>query len=122
MINNTMLIIKTEKRSIGDSIILRTEIEKERSRQYYIKNKTRLLTQHKRWYANNRDKVREQRIQYYAENKEKLFASHRQYCIQNRQRLREWGRQYYAKNKRRILGRQRQYYIRKRARRLLLTT
>lgn len=75
-------------------------------RQYYLKNKEKILEQQRQHYQENKDKKLEQQKQYYQNNKEKLLKQKNQYKQEHKEKI----KQYYQNNKEKLLEKQKQYY------------
>jgi exonuclease VII large subunit len=86
-------------------------------KRYYAENKERILTRQKRWrtdnaeilkarrkrwYENNKERIARSQRAYNQKNKEHVSSYRRKYCKNNRERLNKYWRDYYANNKERI--------------------
>lgn len=80
------------------------EEKKEYYKQYYLKNREKILEQHKQWQINNEyDKNR------YLKNKEKILEQVKQYYQENKEKIQLYKNEWYNKNKEKELERCRQY-------------
>jgi hypothetical protein len=76
---------------------------KECSKRYYENNKEKVREQHKRWRDNNKEKIIEYQKQYRDNNKEKERERHKRYYENNKEKILEWKKQYYENNKEKIM-------------------
>jgi exonuclease VII large subunit len=65
---------------------------KNKNREYYKRNKEKLLAWHKDFYERNKEKLGNKNREYYKRNKEKIMARHMRYTEQNKKRCRLCGR------------------------------
>ena len=82
----------------------------ELSKQYYKKNKEKLIKYDKQYRHINKEKIRERGKKYYQKNKELINEYSRQYYQQNKEKLREQNRKYCQINKEMIKERHKKYY------------
>ena len=73
----------------------------ERHRKYVAENRDKVNELVRKWQAENRDKLKEYQRKYYAENSDKLNERHRKWQAENRDKVNEQCRKYYAKNRKR---------------------
>ena len=71
-------------------------------KNYYNKNKDRILEQQRQYQRENREKCNEYQRDYREKNKDKVLNNRRQYQEENKQRIQEYKRQYRQKNKDKI--------------------
>lgn len=71
-------------------------------REYYLRNRERILEQNRQWRAANRDATREQDKKEYAEKREEKLAWQKAYYLKNREDRLEWHRQYRLNNSGRL--------------------
>ena len=71
--------------------------KKELDKQYYLKNKEKILERRKQRYQDNKEKELEQSKKYHAEHKESISSYLKQYNIDNREKLKEYKKEYYSK-------------------------
>ena len=69
--------------------------KKELDRQYYLKNKTRILERRKQRYQENKEKELEQSKRYHNDHKKEITEYLRQYNIDNNDKLRQYKQDYY---------------------------
>lgn len=89
------------------------EKEKQNKREYYLKNRKKLLEQArergKKWYRKNRKKVRLQHREYYKNNKEHVSQYHKKWYRINKSRILQRCKKYYQRNKARLQRHHREY-------------
>lgn len=82
------------------------EAKKEQARQYYLKNKERILEKQKQYYEKNKEKKSAYQKKYWEENKERHKERNRRLGIknyyENQEKYKEYQRKYYAENKEEI--------------------
>lgn len=81
-----------------------TRSTKDKKKQYYLKNKDKILQTKKKYYLENKDKILQNVKQNYLENKDKK----KQYYLKNKDKIAQTKKQYYLKNKDKILQKKRQ--------------
>tara|TARA_R110001599_G_scaffold26569_1_gene93724 strand:+ start:86 stop:814 length:729 start_codon:yes stop_codon:yes gene_type:complete len=86
-----------------------TSICKSCHAQYYAQNKEKIKEERARYYAQNKEKIKEERARYYAQNKEKIKEERTRYYDQNKEKVRQRDARYYDKNKEKIKQRFTQY-------------
>ena len=59
--------------------MIKTLEQREKSRQYYLKNKDKISQQQKEYYLENKDKKLQKQKQYYIENKDKINQKQKEY-------------------------------------------
>ena len=64
-------------------------------KEYYKKNKEKILFRTKKYYQKNKDKYKKLSSNYYQRNKEELLETHKNYNKQNIATIREWERSYH---------------------------
>ena len=79
-------------------------------KRYYAENRERILARQKRWRTENPQAMKARNRRWYEKNMERLASSRKN----NRERLNDYWRGYYAKNKERINQRLREQRQRKR--------
>lgn len=79
------------------------EEKREYRREYYARNREKILARQKVWRKANPEKPREYRRAYYARNPEKVKEIVRAWQKENPDKVREAGRAYYARNREKIL-------------------
>jgi hypothetical protein len=72
-------------------MVLTAEEQKARKREYYEKNKDKILEQRKAHYINNQEKLKEYKIN----NKDKIKEQNKEYKINNKDKIKEKNKQYY---------------------------
>ena len=85
------------------------EEKREYNRQYYLKNKERLLEQVKQYQSENKERIAERKKRYRKDNKERIAEKNKQYYQDNKERLAEYNKQYQSENKERIAEQRKQY-------------
>lgn len=98
---------------------------KKQLKNYYLKNKDKILVQakqnhkdnkdarsakHKEYYKKHRNEIRARMKEYSARNKSKISLSRKQYRIENKEKVRARKKEFYLKNKNKILVSQKRYY------------
>ena len=71
-------------------------------KEYYAKNKEKILARQKRYRTENAEILKSRRKSWHENNRERLASSRnyqRHYCKNSRERMNEYWRCYYAKNK-----------------------
>lgn len=91
-----------------------TGLSKEESKKkYYQENKEKIREQHREYMKvyreKNKEKIREQNREYYEKNKEKKREQFREYYKEIREQRREYMREYYEENKEKIREYMREY-------------
>ena len=76
-----------------------TSICKSCHAQYYAQNKEKIKEERARYYAQNKEKIKEQRARYYDKNKEKIKQRFTQYRAQNKEKIKEQRSRYYDQKK-----------------------
>ena|ERR1700722_3644680 len=84
-----------------------TEEEIERAAATHQGEQRPIESRHRRYYAENREKVRERQRRYYLANREAMLERQRKYYVENSERERERLHQFYFANRERILKRKR---------------
>src|SRR3972149_2932491 len=74
------------------------EREKEYQREYYLKNKNKLLIQNKKYYLENKEKILKCNKNYYLENKDKI----EKYRLEHKEKNKEYQKVYILENKDKI--------------------
>jgi len=72
--------------------------KQEYKKQYYLKNKEKILESGRLNYIQNRDKIKNSARQYWLKNKEKVSANSRAYYYLNREKYLQARRDYYRNN------------------------
>ena len=80
------------------------------NKQYYQKNRDKILKRAKKYQEENIKKVLKYQEEYYIDNKEKILEYHRQYRLNNLEKILEYKNKYYLNNKESILEKCKQYY------------
>ena len=75
------------------------EERNKKRREYYQRNKEKILAANRRWRAENKEKVALGNKKKYKRNKEKIKAKQREYYQKNREGILEKKRQYYEENR-----------------------
>ena len=78
------------------------EENKEKEREYYIKNKDKITNYKKQWYADNIEYAKEKSRENYTENSEKKKAYQREYTKKNKETVQQSKIRYYNENKEEI--------------------
>ena len=74
-------------------------INKEKIRQYCIKNKDKISKRNKEWRKNNKDKIKETNLQYNIKNKEERQEKMKEYNLKNKELISLKSKERYLKNK-----------------------
>ena len=82
---------------------------KEYHKEYYQKNKDKLLKQNSQWKKENKDKTRGYCKKYYYKNKEKAKISHQKYYLKNREKLLNYVKNWRIENRDKFREYQRKY-------------
>lgn len=89
-------------------------VNKNNKRDYYIKNRDKILQNKKDYYKKNKEKLKEKmRIygtKWYKENKEKIQKLHREYYKNNKEKESQRYKKIYQRNKEEILEKSKEYY------------
>uniref|UniRef100_A0A6H1ZIK1 Putative homing endonuclease n=1 Tax=viral metagenome TaxID=1070528 RepID=A0A6H1ZIK1_9ZZZZ len=83
-------------------------------KKYYIKNKEKVNADNEEWKKNNREKMRKYSLDYYYRNKNEIDDKNKKYRELNKDKIKEYGKQYRGKNKDAIKERNRIYQIKNR--------
>ena len=75
--------------------MIKTVIKREKSRQYYLNNRNKVLKQQKEYQEKTKDKKREYQKEYRNENKDKIKQKGRQYYIENKDKINQKQKEYY---------------------------
>lgn len=75
------------------------ECTKQGHREYYKRNRSKILEAGKIYSTENKDRIQEYREQYAARNAEALLAKGRAYAAENREQARERAKRWYAENR-----------------------
>ena len=67
----------------------------------------------KKYYQENKDKLKEYSQKYYKENKDRIFEQQKKYDQENKDKRKDRQRRYYQKNKENILMRKKEYYLKR---------
>ena len=100
------------------------EEKKEYNKKYYLENKDKIRKQNKeykeknkeyykkyqhQYYLKNLNKFKERNTKYYKQNKVKISNQYKEYYLKNRNKFKENARKYYQQNRVKILNQNRQY-------------
>ena len=107
----------------------RSEEERQNKKEYYLRNKTKILQYKKGYYIKNRQKILQDKNQYYHENKGRILKRMKIYhklwyqknrvkiqrlikewALKNKERLLKYQKKWYQENKKRLLKQGREYY------------
>jgi len=75
--------------------------KKKHQKEYYEKNKDKILKTHKKYKKNNKDKISKQKKEWYKKNKDKISK----YYKKNKDKFQKNNKELYEKNKEKILKR-----------------
>lgn len=75
------------------------EEHKNKSREYYQKNKERISAKKKEYYQKNKERIDEKAKEYQRRNKESVKNQAADYYQRNKEQCKEWSRNWYEKNK-----------------------
>jgi hypothetical protein len=75
---------------------------KEKQKKYYDNNKERIKERDKKYYKENKEIISIQKKQYKQKNKENITEQRKQYRKENKEYINKYGKQYYEKNKGKI--------------------
>jgi flagellar biosynthesis GTPase FlhF len=78
-------------------------------KKYYEENREKVREKHKKYYEENREKVREKRKKYYEENREKDNEKSKKYRQENREKTNEYSKKYYEENREKALDKRKEY-------------
>tara|TARA_R110001592_G_scaffold355160_1_gene655493 strand:+ start:86 stop:769 length:684 start_codon:yes stop_codon:yes gene_type:complete len=92
-----------------------TSICKSCHAQYYAQNKEKIKEERARYYAQNKEKIKEERTRYYDQNKEKVRQRDARYYDKNKEKIKQRFTQYRAQNKEKIKEQRSRYYDQKKA-------
>jgi 5-methylcytosine-specific restriction endonuclease McrA len=82
---------------------------KELNKKRYEENKDKLKEQQKKYNEQNNDKIKEYQKEYREENKDKMKEYYKQYREENKDNLKERDKKYYEKNKDKLKEQQKKY-------------
>lgn len=83
---------------------------KDRMKKYYIENRERIKERSKQYYIENREEIRERAKQSYFENLKRIKEYKREWRIKNQGKEKERHKRYYIGNRQKILKESKQYY------------
>lgn len=86
-------------------------LEQEKLREYYIKNKERIQEKKKQYRLNNSEKIKEKNREYNLKNKDAIKEKNREYYLQHRESLQQKKKEYRRKNKVKIKQKNQEYLI-----------
>ena len=86
------------------------DCNKERQREYYQKNREKLLESKRVEYAENKEKHKERNKQKYLKFRERNLSRQKQYYKDNKERIEEYKKEYYQNNKDRLKREARERY------------
>lgn len=72
----------------------------------------------KKYWEENKEKLRKQKAKYYQQNKDKFAERNKAYRDKNREELIKYGRNYYKENRERLLEQKKEYYKQNREKKL----
>jgi len=72
------------------------------AREWYLRNRERILAQRREYYERNRKAVKERRMAYYAEHRDEILEYHREYDVRNRAKITQYQRDYKNRNRERL--------------------
>lgn len=72
----------------------------------------------KKYWEENKEKLRKQKAKYYQQNKDKFAERNKAYRDKNREELIKYGRNYYKENRERLLEQKKEYYEQNREKKL----
>jgi hypothetical protein len=87
------------------------ECKQKFDKEYYEKNKERLLKKVKNYAEVNKDKITQYNLEYYASNKEHMKKNSSQRYKEKREEIREKTKEYYQRNSEKIRARVREYSL-----------
>jgi len=76
-----------------------TDEEKAKKREYYRKNKDRILARMKKHYAEHKDEICSRNRKRYADNREEMLNKRRAYNEKNKLRVKEWNHNWYVEHR-----------------------
>lgn len=86
------------------------ECVKQRSREYYLKNKEVISEKGRRYREKKSEEIADYRRKYYQENKDKFAESRRDYARRNRKKIKAYHRDYHERNREKLLEQKRRYH------------
>jgi len=75
---------------------------KNKKKEYYQKNRKKILTWRREYYEKNKEKLTKTSRQYYKKNKEKVKERVREYQATHKEQMKEYWRGYYKKKRRNL--------------------
>ena len=95
----TKRIAEVLKAKCPYSLEERRERDKQRWKEYYLKNKEKIKARTKKRYENNRDEILKKEREYHQKNIERINIQRQKFREENRERLREENREFYRRKK-----------------------
>jgi hypothetical protein len=86
------------------------EIVKKYRKEWYEKNKQKLLQKRKEYYQKNREEINKKNGEFYQNNKEKLLKKQKDWYEKNKEEVLKKSKDYYQDNREDILERVKDYY------------
>jgi hypothetical protein len=80
------------------------EKKAEYNRNWYLRNRERVIAQQREYYERNKEAVKKQRAAYYAEHRDELRVSQREYVARNSVKVAQYQRDYRNRNRERLLA------------------
>jgi hypothetical protein len=78
---------------------IENKVDRSYYKEYYEKNKDRLLGLQKKWRDKNREKIKEYNKKKYKENREDRIKQSEEYNLKNKDKLKGYRKKYYEENK-----------------------
>ncbi len=85
-------------------------------RIYYKKNKEKINAKNRKYRAKNKEKINKHNREWWHENKILLLQKSKQYRLTHLKNFKEYGKKYYQENKKRLKKKATQYYIKNKIR------
>lgn len=86
-------------------------VKKERSKNYYLKHKEKILANDKIKYYENKEVILSKQKEYYKNNQSKIIEYQKNYTINNKEKIKEYKKDYSKNNKEIISLGDKNYYI-----------
>jgi 5-methylcytosine-specific restriction endonuclease McrA len=90
------------------------------AKKYYAENKEKIKAAANKYYAENKEKIAAQNKEYYAENKEVIAASNKKYRAENKEKIAAKDKKWYLENKERINIKRKKGYEKNKEKELLV--
>lgn len=103
-------IVKEEEEEPKISQEEKTEISKQKQKEYREKNAEKIKKFKKEYIETHKEKIKEQTHKYYEEHKEEIKQNAKEYVEKNKEKVKESRNEWYQKNKEKILEKRKEEF------------